>query len=350
MKIQKAELAKIISKLKGVVPKKSTMPILQGILVKDGYLIASDMEVTVKAKIEGTEGETFIIPMEAFDLIGNLPDGEVEISAGENNIITIKVEMIKNTYKTMSPDSFPMSGVQSSEENKITINSDILLGCMKHVSYAIPSQSGNAVMTAMCLQAAENELNFVGLDGHVLAWDKIEYEGDFELLIPKSTVEKLLTIGLSGDVSIHHNKQGAVFITDEYEVYTRLIEGNYFKYKDMFREFPSRTSVIRGELLNAMVRAKMCTEERCPVHFDFAENILNISIKDNVTDYHETINLQEPIKNDLTIGFNARLVLETLKAFDCEKVNMQFSGSKQPMIVESEGSCFKAIVLPVALT
>lgn len=349
MRIQKTELAAKLNKIKGVVPKKTTLPALQGILVKEGYLIANNMEMAVKAKIEGAEDETFIIPMKAFDLIGNLPDGEVEISADKNDVITIKTEMIKNTYKTMSPDSFPISWVQGSEENEITINSDVLLESMKHVSYAIPSQSGNMVMTAMCLQAAEKELNFVGLDGHVLAWDKIEYEGDFELLIPKSTVEKLLTIGLSGDVSIHHNKQGAVFITDEYEVYTRLIEGNYFKYKDMFREFPSRTSVIRGELLNAMVRAKMCTEERCPVHFDFAGNVLNISIKDNVTYYHETINLQESIKNDFTIGFNARLVLETLKAFDCEKVNMQFSGSKQPMIVESEGSCFKAVVLPVAL-
>lgn len=50
MKIQKTELATKLNQIKGVVPKKTTMPILQGILVKEGYLIANNLEMTVKAK------------------------------------------------------------------------------------------------------------------------------------------------------------------------------------------------------------------------------------------------------------------------------------------------------------
>ena len=46
MKIQKTDLAQKLNKIKGVVPKKTTMPVLQGILVRDGYLIASNMEMT----------------------------------------------------------------------------------------------------------------------------------------------------------------------------------------------------------------------------------------------------------------------------------------------------------------
>ena len=98
MKLQKVELAQKLNKIKGVVPKKTTMPVLQGILVSDGYLIANNMEMTVKAKIGGTEGEAFIIPERAFDLISNLPDGEVEISATADNMIVIKADKIKNKY------------------------------------------------------------------------------------------------------------------------------------------------------------------------------------------------------------------------------------------------------------
>lgn len=58
MKIQKTELATKLNQIKGVVPKKTTMPILQGILVKEGYLIANNLEMTVKAKLEGTEGSS----------------------------------------------------------------------------------------------------------------------------------------------------------------------------------------------------------------------------------------------------------------------------------------------------
>lgn len=348
MKVQKTELAAKLNKIKGVVPKKTTMPILQGILVNEGYLIANNMEMTVKAKLEGTEDECFIIPERAFDLINNLPDGEVDISVTAENTITIKADKIKNKYQTMDPEQFPTTVVQKAE-NHLTIKADILLESMKRVSYAVPALGYNAVMSSMCLQAEDGQLNFVGLDGHVLAWDKVEYEGDFELLIPKNTVDKLKTLGLTGDVQITHNKTGAVFITEDFEVYTRLVEGEYFKYQTMFKELPVHTIVSREELLDAMTRAKMCTEERCPVRFEIQEDQLNLSIKDKTTDYHETVDLQEKLSEPLTIGFDARLVLETLKAFDCDNVGISFDGPKMPMIVEAEDSDFKTIVLPVAI-
>ena len=267
MKIQKTDLAQKLNKIKGVVPKKTTMPVLQGILVRDGYLIANNMEMTVKAKIEGTEGESFIIPERAFDLINNLPDGEMEISAAAGNIITIKADKIKNKYQTLDPAQFPTTASQD-EGSELRIKAEMLLESMKRVSYAVPAQNTNTVMTAMCLQAAGGQLNFAGLDGHVLAWDKIDYDGEFELLIPKNTVDKMKSLGLSGEVQIRHNKTGAVFITEDFEIYTRLIEGEYFKYQTLFKELPLHTVVSRIALLDAMTRAKMCTEERCPVKFE----------------------------------------------------------------------------------
>lgn len=348
MKIQKTDLAQKLNKIKGVVPRKTTMPVLQGILVQDGYLIANNTEMTVKAKIEGTEGEFFIIPERAFDLINNLPDGEMEISAAAGNIITIKAEKIKNKYQTLDPAQFPTTDSQD-EGSELRIKAEMLLESMKRVSYAVPAQNTNTVMTAMCLQASGGQLNFAGLDGHVLAWDKIDYDGEFELLIPKNTVDKIKSLGLSGEVQIRHNKTGAVFITEDFEIYTRLIEGEYFKYQTLFKELPLHTVVSRMALLDAMTRAKMCTEERCPVKFEMDGGALSLSIKDNITDYDETVDLQEDIAEALTIGFDARLVLETLKAFDCENVGLSFGGPKMPMIVEAEDSDFKTIVLPVAI-
>lgn len=344
----KTELAQMINKIKGVVPKKTPVPVIQGILVKDGYLIANNLEMTVKAKIGGADGECFIIPMKAFDLINSLPNGEVEI-VPDGDIITIKAEKIKNKYQTMDPNQFPETSMPEDGGQEIVVDGAELLESMKRVSYAIPAQDANQIMSAMCLQASGGYLNFVGLDGHVVAWDKVKYAGEFELLIPKSTTEKLQNLGLTGNVSIRHNGVGALFVTDEYEVYTRLVDGTYFRYQVMFNELPLHTVVARQDLLNAMVRAKMCTEERAPVRFEISGDTLNISIRDNTTDYHETVYLQEALGQDLTIGFDARLVIETLKAFDCENVGVQFQAAKAPMIVEAEDSDFKSIVLPVNL-
>lgn len=348
MKIQKTELVQKLNKIKGVVPKKTPTSVLQGILVKDGYLIASNLEATVKAKVEGTEGEVFIIPERAFDLINNLPDGAVEIIP-DKETITIKMDKIKNKYQTMDPTQFPETSMPAGDGQNIVVDSAELLESMKKVSYAIPVQSGNKLITAMCLQAAEGYLNFVGLDGHVAAWDQISYQGAFELLIPKSTTDRLQSIGLEGNVEIRHDRLSAVFVTEKYEIYTRLIDGKYFKYQTMFRELPLRTVINRKWLLDAMIRVKTCIEEKVPMRFEISGNTLNISIKDNSVDYHETIGMQGSLAQDLTIGFNARLVIETLKAFDCENVKLSFEAPKMPMRVEADDSDFKAIVLPVNL-
>ena len=64
---------------------------------------------------------------------------------------------------------------------------------------------------------------------------------------------------------------------------------------------------------------------------------------------YQTVDLQERLSKPLTIGFDARLVLETLKAFDCDNVGISLEGPKMPMIIEAEDSDFKTVVLPVAI-
>lgn len=74
MKVQKYEISRTIDKLKSIVQKNDQFPALGGVLVKDGYLIASNTEMTMQLKLEASKGSCFIIPMKAFDVIKNLPD------------------------------------------------------------------------------------------------------------------------------------------------------------------------------------------------------------------------------------------------------------------------------------
>lgn len=348
MRIGKSELAQKLNKLKGAVPKKGIAPALQGVLVSGGYLTASNMQVTVRAKIGGSGDGAFIIPERAFDLIASLPDGDVEVSATGEGAITITAEKIRNRYQTMDPGLFP--GAPGQEEGvQPTIRAEAFLESVRRVSYAIPAQGKNAVMSSLCLQAGGGELNFAGLDGRVLAWDKVRYGGEFGFLVPKETVDVLKSIGLSGEMQIRHGRAGAAFITEEFEVYTRLVDGQYFNYQSMFRKLPMRTAVQREELLGAVSRAKMCTQGKCPAKFRLEGDSLGLSVESQTEEYHETVGLQEEMGEPLEIGFDAKLVVETLKAFTCGEVRLSFGGPRMPMVVEDGNSSFKAIVLPVAM-
>lgn len=348
MKVNKAELSKKIDRVKSIVPKSSPTQALLGVLVKDGYLIASNTEMTVKAKLEGAEGESFIIPSRAFDLIKNLPDGEIDITEDRNNTITISMEKIKNSYQSLPASDFSFTADRVADGGGATlIDSKVMKEAIAHVLYAIPNKGINNIMTSLYMQASGGNLNFVGLDGHVIAWVQVEFDGEFELLIPRGAVEKLLSLEMAGDISIEYDSHSAIFHSEEYEVHTRLVEGKYFSYDKFFKDCLVNTSVNRSDLLEAVVRAKLCTEELTPTRFDIEGTELNLSIKDKSSNYSEMVSLQSPVEQKMVIGFNSRLVLETLKAHTGKVIELGLDGSKQPMIVKSEA--MQSIVLPVQI-
>lgn len=59
-----------------------------------------------------------------------------------------------------------------------------------------------------------------------------------------------------------------------------FLEGNYLPYKQMFCESDNYTIVGKSDLVGAMTRAKMCTDEKSPAVFDVSENEITVSIKD----------------------------------------------------------------------
>jgi DNA polymerase III sliding clamp (beta) subunit (PCNA family) len=349
MRIGSRELTKKINELKNTVPKKTTIPALQGILVKDGYLIASNMEMTVKAKIEGADNDFFIIPGKTFDLIANLPDGEVEITEENKTAIVIRMEKIQNKYKTIDPGLFSMIGSEKSVEETVTVKSEEFMGAVKNVLYAVPDTASMQMMSSLCLQAEKGRLSFIGLDGHVVAWKQMEHDGNFKVLIPKGTAEKLLSLGITGELRLGCNETFAEIRAENYEVYTRVANGEYYNFQTMFQDLPVRAAVNRKELLDAVTRAKLCCEEKIPVIFDIRENMLDISVKSSSSNYRETVILREGAEQSLQIGFNAKLVIETLKAFHGETVSIHLKTSKYPMIVDDEEGSFRAVILPVVI-
>lgn len=293
MKVQKYEISRTIDKLKSIVQKNDQFPALGGVLVKDGYLIASNTEMTMQLKLEASKGSCFIIPMKAFDVIKNLPDGEVIIDADGKNIVTIKTKAIKNKYQSYPPEEFSFDITEDLDAPEVVINGKRMMEAIGHVIYAAADSSSATQMMGVYFEGGENKIKLVALDGHVVAVDSIPTDGtaDMKLIVPKTVAKKLA----------------------------------------------------------AMTRAKMCTEEKKPAVFEMNEDQLNIRIADRLTDYQEEVKLQDPLPEPLKIGFDSKLVLETLKAFTCENIAMNFSGPKMPAVVEAEDSDMKAIVLPVMI-
>ena len=347
MKIEKSELATKLSMVKSIVPKQTPLVAIQGVLIEEGYLIANNMETAAKVKIEADTERPFIIPDKAFNLISSLPDGEIEITPGDGYIM-IKAGKVKNRFTTRNGSDFQRPNIEKSEDSKsFVIKAEDFLRSVKRVAFAIGDDSR---VNTLCLRAKDGSLNYIGLDGHIVAWDKMDYEGEFELLIPKNTVSKLLSIGLSGDMTIEYTNNSALFITEECEVSTRLANGAFFDVNKMLSTGTHHTTIQKSSMVEALNRIKMLiSDDKQPVKFSFSKDSVNISMRNTITDYNEDISLVKDIEEDLTIAFNPRLLNECMKAMESEEVNMVFTGAKAPLTMRTDGSEFLTVILPVNL-
>ena len=350
MKVNKRDLVKAIDRLKSVVQKNERIRALEGILVKDGYLTASNTELTIQVKLEAAEGEYFIIPMKSFDLIKNLPDGEIDIVTNEKHIVKIQTGKIKNSYQSYDPETFSYE-IKAPEEKGIKLPGKKLMNALSHVIYAAADKSPNKAMTGICFDGKEGELRLVALDGHGIAVDVIplEYKSEIKIIIPKMTIKKLQALEIDGEIELSYDGHCAVFKAKEYIVYTRLLEEKYFPYEKLFMPYDNIATVEKRMLLEAIERGKVCTDGSSPVVLTVFGQELNLHICDSTTDYHENISLQKgPIKG-ISIGFSPSLLCEAIKSFPDEKLNLDFNSPKQPVMISSVEGKMKALVLPVMM-
>ncbi len=357
MKIQKVELANKIGKLKSIVPKRTPMAALQAVYYNKGYLIASDIELTVTVKLEGiTEGleESFLIPESVFQLISSLPAGLVEFKAKDIIVskrqgIEMKSGKIVNKFQAEAPEQFPASKEMGEEQMQATIDAEELKAGILHVLFAVGENTSQKMMSALCMDCHDGEINLTGLDGHMIAWDKIPLEGTFKLLVPKRACQQLINLDLQGDVKITADAHTVRFETEYVTLETRLIDGNFFDTNKLFMEMPITAAVNRKEFLDAISRAALCRQDNDAIKLTYREDAVTIEINNSKNEYRETVTLNDSIPEEIRIGMDPRLLSAALKAFDSENIYMNMADSKSPMKLLSDESDLKSIVLPIMI-
>ena len=100
----KANLVKSVSIVMKAVPSKTTMPILECILIDASAgeikFTSNDMELGIETRVEGEIVEKGIVALDAkifSEIVGKLPDNDITISTDESLNTTITCEKAKFT-------------------------------------------------------------------------------------------------------------------------------------------------------------------------------------------------------------------------------------------------------------
>ncbi len=368
--VNKTSLTQLIQTVSKAVAVRTTKQILTGILLEanDSKLIATayDLELGIQntvtagdsSELKITQAGAIVLPARYFgDVIRKLPDDTVTIQVDHNYMTEIKSGSVEFHLHGIDATEFPKLPIFFGTQ-PIKISSDILKELISTTVFATSNSEARPILTGVFLQYESEKLTFTATDGLRLATQSVVLSNgadrEWSAVLPGKSLIELAKILPENEtiVSVQFTDSHSLFVIENTYIYTRLIDGTY---PDTSRIIPTqyKTEVIipLNEILGAIDRAALIapSKESYMVRMEIHETDMTISSSSpeigNVVEKLSCINKEGP---DIQIAFNARYVLDALRALDSKEISIHFNSSNQPFILRKyQNSLALQLISPV---
>jgi len=357
----KSNLLRGVNIVSKAVPTRTTMPILECILIdastNEIKLMANDMELGIETKVEGNILERGIIALDAklfSEIVRKLPDSDVTIETDNTYKTIISCEKAKFDIIGKSGDDF--SRIPYIEKiDSIVMSQFTLKEVIRQTIFSISDNDNNKLMTGELFEIEENKLKVVSLDGHRISIRYIELKNNYahkKVVVPGKTLQEISKI-ISGsaeeDVIIYLSDNHIVFDFDSTTVVSRLIEGEYFKIDQMLSsDYETKVKVNKKELLDCIDRSTLLVKEgdKKPIIMNVTQNNMELKINSFIGSMNEDIDIEKDGK-DILIGFNPKFFIDALRVIDEEEVSLYMVNPKAPCFIKDDEGKFIYLILPV---
>lgn len=357
----KSELLNRVNIVLKAVSAKSTMPILECIIIEvindTIKLISNDMELGIETLVKGNieEPGTIAVNAKVFsEIIRKLPDSDVYIESDSNYLLTIICEKAKFTISGRSGEEFPyLPKVEKTEA--VVLSQFTLKEIIRQTVFSISDVESNRIMTGELFEITGNEFKVVSLDGHRISIRKITLKddyGDIKVIVPGKTlieVSKILSGEFSDEVNLFFTDKHVIFEFDDTMVLSRLIEGEYYKINQMLSsDYETKITINKKELISCIDRATLLVKEtdKKPIIVSINDKVMELKINSTIGSMNEEINITKEGK-DILIGFNPKFLIDALKVIDDEEVDIYLINPKAPCFIRDKEESYIYLILPV---
>ena len=360
----KSELLNGLQVVSKAVPAKTTMTILECILVDCTQgcikLTANDMELGIETIVEGTIEEPGVIALDAkifLEIVRKLPDNDITILSDNSYQTLIACEKAKFNIAGKCGDDFAYLP-EIERSNSIVVSQFTLKEVIRQTIFSIADNDNNRLMTGELFEINGDELKVVSLDGHRISIRKIQLKDTYEpqkVVIPGKTlneVSKILSGETEKDVSLFFTDNQVVFEFDQTTVVSRLIEGEYFRIDQMLSsDYETKVTINKRELLSCIDRATLLVKEgdKKPIIINITDGLMELKINSAIGSMDEQIDIEKSGK-DLMIGFNPRFLIDALRVIDDEQITIYLVNPKAPCFIRNEENSYIYLILPVNFT
>jgi len=370
--IDKADLQRGLSRLQAIVEKRSSMPILANVLATASgkgetgrlELAATDLEVGIRgsqpAKIS-KPGALTISARKLYDIVRELPDEPIQLEATPNAYLDIRCGRSR----------FTLAGTDAAEYPTLP---DFSPGRLVRLQAAVLSQMIEGTMYAASMDETRYNLNgvyfevvpetgrirMVATDGHRLALVERTAGSDVSglasgVIVPRkglAELKRLVDEEDADEVELGFEGNSGLVRKGDVTLVMRLIEGEFPNYKQVIPKQSDHHLTLPGEALVRALRrvALLSAEHSRAVRLELENGKLQLSSR--TPDLGEA---QEELDVDyagptISIGFNARYLLDCLSALGAKEVRLGLRDGGSPVEVRPTDDLESvAVVMPMRL-
>ena len=366
--ISRNALFKVLSKMKGIPCRSSSMPVLTHLHVAaksdDLFITASDLEVAVKVNIKAEvfdEGSVALPADPFFKIINKMPEENISFEVEKNSRVKISAGNARFNLVGLSGEDFPKFPDPDMKES-FTMPSKVLRDMLEKTLFAVSRNEGMVnlcgVFTVMTGNNGNSTLCMVATDGHRLA--KMETRSHQNVsglqegvIIPLKGGMELLRMAreANGDIELKIDKNNLSSSLPDETLIIRLLNGRFPDYRrvtDNLEGIPVLSD--RESFGECLERIHVMAQGRSScVSLNLTGND-SMEMKANnhdLGDAEDRVHVQTKLQ-EISVGFNAGYLLEGLKVMKSKTLSMSLKDPQSPILLtgeEDEG--FTYVVMPM---
>lgn len=276
--VKAGELSAELAIIQGAIEKKTTIPILNHLLlVAKGEQVAitgTDLEISAESYIDASifeDGKICVDAAKLADIAKAFPkDADMKMSSSSAAWLTVECNKSKYRIACLGPESFPeLPG--SEHAAKVTIKGDAIAESFKRAMGCIDEQESRYTLNGALMVSRGEALLVCATNGHRLTVHESECAGELpRCIIPKKGMKLAARMfdGLDADVTITQDasKNHLQFAYGHRRLLSRLLTGNFPDYERVLpKDLPHSITVSSSDLSTAIGRLLPFADEMSKV-------------------------------------------------------------------------------------
>ena len=346
------KLGAALSLVSKAVENNAVTPHLEGVLLRARggllHLKGNNMEICIETSIPANiseEGDIVVTARMLGDIVKRLPKDVMEFTASDKN--TVSINCLNSDYMVVGLPAAEYPELPELEPKaEVKLASSVLKDMINKTIFAVSTNPDEVrkVLKGSLFEIEEGSLTLVSVDLVRMAMIKKSVmsssENSIKFIVPGKTLNELKNM-LADDeneaVAISVGENQARFSCNNFSLTTRLIDGEFFSYKQIIpKQFKTVLSVEGRSFVKTIERVEPIIDDvrKNPIRITFTDGVIKIKCETQLGKVNDIVDCDYS-GDEMIIGFNYRYIHDAVVRCEDENIQFNLNSPLNPVIIKS---------------